>query len=135
MANGRELCLRTLAEPVYLRRPKNAPGMDSSRMWKCTKALYGLRPAGKAWYHHIDYVSEMGSESTVSVPPLFKTPSADGRERGIALYVDDIPVAAETQADYLEVLRRPNEVWKVNTKDRGEVKELCGTEFTKAEDG
>lgn len=40
----------TLDEPIYVSPPKGIEVLDYSKVWKCNKALYGLRNAGRASY-------------------------------------------------------------------------------------
>ncbi|QBM85786.1 Reverse transcriptase RNA-dependent DNA polymerase [Metschnikowia aff. pulcherrima] len=125
-----------LDEPVYVLPPKGVPGVDATKIWKCKKALYGLKNAGRSWYLTFKKkLEDFGFKRTMSDQGLFTKTTDKNTTMHIALYVDDLLVSFEDESDYEDFKAYMNDVAKIKIKDLGMVKEFCGTQFEGVDGG
>lgn len=124
-----------LDEPVYIRPPKGLAGTDENTIWKCTKALYGLKNAGRAWYQTFkEKLEGFGLTRTMSDHGLFTKTTERGTMQ-VALYVDDLLVSFHDKQDYEEFKTYMSDVAEIKIKDLGDMSDFCGMEFTKSKGG
>ena len=88
-----------LKEEVYLKQPKGYERHDDDGTpLACLlhKSIYGLKQAGRRWWQHLHaQLTKIGFESTTSEPCLYLRKESNSA-CFIAVYVDDIIVAAPT---------------------------------------
>ena len=88
-----------LEEELYLQQPEGFEKLatDGSRLvCRLSKAIYGLKQAGRIWWQQIDaYLKTCGFESSSSDPCIY-TRRAKGDIMIIAIYVDDLILASST---------------------------------------
>ncbi|CAK9826054.1 Retrovirus-related Pol polyprotein from transposon TNT 1-94 [Anthophora retusa] len=102
------------------------------KVFHLKKALYGLRQAGRSWYKTLDKeLRNFGAEPTNADPCIYRI------ERGeestiIAIYVDDILIAAQKPDDINRVRDHLSKHFEVN--DLGDVECCLGIEFTRKGD-
>lgn len=124
-----------LDTPVFIKPPRGVPGLDENAIWECTKALYGLKNSGKAWYETFrDKLIGYGLQCTESDQGLF-TKETDRGTMQVALYVDDLLVSFHDERDFIDFKTYMGEVAKIKIKDLGDMSEFCGIEFTKVDGG
>lgn len=125
-----------LTNPVYVRPPKGVPGVDEKKIWKCVKALYGLKNAGKAWYvTFTEKLANFGFDVTRSEHGLFTKMDGDELTMIVALYVDDLLVGIRSVEEYEVFKTYMNDIARIKIKDLGNVTEFCGVEYEKTTDG
>ena len=110
IANNKKMRLRTLDinhaflyatlnEELYITHPKNARKVTPLR-----KALYGLKQSPKRWNETLkDFMNEMGLYDSIYSPGLFVSKNGNIM---IAAYVDDCIVAARTEQDLDEFIKK-----------------------------
>ena len=113
-----------LEEEIYIKPPPGVyvrPGMVL-RLWK---ALYGLKQAPRAWYKLVvEILSEIGFVKCQTDHCLFTLRKSDGSVVIMAVYVDDILIAANNIEAVLEVKEFIKEKFAI--KDLGPVKHVLG---------
>ncbi|CAI7838034.1 unnamed protein product [Closterium sp. NIES-53] len=118
-----------LHELIFMERPKgfHAPH-DPSTVWKLLRPVYGLKQAPREWHAKLSStLRELGFRPSRAASGLFlrTTPSPFY----ILVYVDDMLLAADTDAEMQEVkdeLQR-----RLACKDLGEVRNYLGMEITR----
>ncbi|GEQ70445.1 hypothetical protein JCM33374_g4122 [Metschnikowia sp. JCM 33374] len=126
----------SLKIPVYVRPPSGIRGVDDRKLWMCTKALYGLKNAGRAWYLMIkEKLEENGFKRVRSERSIFRKITARGTEVIIALYVDDLLVGVEDEKDYEDFQNYMRDEAKIKIKDLGEAKDFCGVQIDRIDGG
>ncbi|KAL7574195.1 hypothetical protein ACA910_014870 [Epithemia clementina (nom. ined.)] len=72
-----------------------------------SKALYGLRTSGARWHDKLfDVMRDMGFTPSKNDPDNWMRPSKDGKVyEYIAVYVDDLAIAAKDPAKICQILR------------------------------
>ncbi|GEQ70720.1 hypothetical protein JCM33374_g4399 [Metschnikowia sp. JCM 33374] len=122
--------------PVYVRPPSGIRGVDDRKLWMCTKALYGIKNAGRAWYLMIkEKLEENGFKRVRSERSIFRKITARGTEVIIALYVDDLLVGVEDEKDYEDFQNYMRDEAKIKIKDLGEAKDFCGVQIDRIDGG
>lgn len=125
-----------LEEPVYVRPPKGVEGVDASKIWKCNKALYGLKNAGRAWYMTCkEKLEAYGFHRTGSDQGLFTRKTKRNKDMYLVLYVDDLLIGTEDIDEFNEFKNYMSDNAKISLKDLGDMKEFCGVQFEKNENG
>lgn len=87
-----------LKETVYIRQPQGFENSDfPDKFCRLLKALYGLKQSPKAWFEKIDeFLISIGFKHSQSDPNLYIMNEKEGFAT-LALYVDDLVVAATLQ--------------------------------------
>lgn len=125
-----------LDNPVYVLPPKGVQGVDASKVWKCKKALYGLRNSGRSWYVTFkDCLERWGIKRILSDLGIFVKQTRRNTKIIVALYVDDLLVCVQDDQDYEELKDYMRDIAKIKLKDLGLVKDFCGTQFDIISDG
>ena len=91
------------------------------------KALYGLKTSGKRWYERLaDCLREMGFEVSKASPCIWIR--ADGElYEYIAVYVDDLAIAAKNAKEIIRCLKR-NTVSRLNSMDLSIITSECNSD-------
>ncbi|QBM89342.1 Reverse transcriptase RNA-dependent DNA polymerase [Metschnikowia aff. pulcherrima] len=123
-------------DPVFVLPPRGVEGVDSNKVWKCKKALYGLRNSGRSWYLTFkSHLEAWGFKRTLSDHGIFVKTTSSNSKILVALYVDDLLVCIEDDRDYEEFKVYMLDIAKIKIKDLGDVKEFCGMEFDSVDGG
>lgn len=106
-----------LEEELYMSQPVGFEelGEDGLPMvWKLIKSLYGLRQAGRNWYHDFKgTLTGLGWERSQCHPCIFTLRNTSGELRGILLeWVDDCPCAMDPDA-FSELVGALQKVYKL----------------------
>ncbi|GEQ67205.1 hypothetical protein JCM33374_g869 [Metschnikowia sp. JCM 33374] len=118
-----------LDQPVYVRPPKGVPGVSATKVWKCKKALYGLRNDDKSCYNTIrSKLEAYGFKQTVSHGIFTKT-TARGTDIHAALYIDDLLVSVQDEEDYVDFRKYMALTAEIPVRDLGHIQEFCGVQF------
>ncbi|CAI7845882.1 unnamed protein product [Closterium sp. NIES-53] len=118
-----------LHELIFMERPKgfHAPH-DPSTVWKLLRPVYGLRQAPREWHAKLSStLRELGFRPSRAASSLFLRTAPSPFY--ILVYVDDMLLAADTDAEMQEVkdeLQR-----RLACKDLGEVRNYLGMEITR----
>ena len=96
------------------------------------KALYGLRSSGKRWHEKFSLVlKEMGFFPCKAEPDIWMRSNGDSYDY-IAVYVDDLAIAAK---DPQTIVKTLEEKYKFKLKGTGEITFHLGCDFFRDEDG
>ena len=96
------------------------------------KALYGLRTSGLRWHERFaDCLRDMGFEPSKSEPDIWMRRNGDIYEY-IAVYVDDLAIAAKDPLDIVNVLR---DVYQFKLKGTGPISFHLGCDFFRDSEG
>jgi hypothetical protein len=109
-----------LEEELYMRLP-------SGETVRLQRAIYGLKQAGRAWYLNLRAsLARIGFSPSSADPSLFVS-VRNGVEVLLAVYVDDMMLAAPKSVDAEEIKRELKSLYEM--RDLGQVKEFLGIEF------
>ncbi|KAL7570791.1 hypothetical protein ACA910_014420 [Epithemia clementina (nom. ined.)] len=99
-----------------------------------SKALYGLRTSGARWHDRLfDVMRDMGFTPSKNDPDIWMRPSKDGKVyEYIAIYVDDLAIAAINPAEICQTLR---DKFKFKLKGDGPLEYHLGCGYWRDPDG
>ena len=107
-------------------------GELEGHMMIIVKALYGLRTSGLRWHERFaDCLRDMGFEPSKSEPDIWMRRNGDIYEY-IAVYVDDLAIAAKDPSSIIEILQ---DVYKFKLKGTGPITFHLGCDFFRDSDG
>jgi hypothetical protein len=116
-----------LEEEIYLKPPDGF--CSSSPFWRLRKGLYGLRQAGRQWYHTLhDAYTALGFKRCESDWCVYTRSTSSGFSMS-ATSVDDIIIASDTNSESDNAAREINE--KYATTDCGNAEWLLGCRITR----
>lgn len=123
-----------LKEDVYVEQPKGFESqVDSGKVYKLKKALYGLRQAPRAWYSRIEsYFVKEGFQKCYCEHTLF-VKTEGGNSLIISLYVDDLIYTSNSES-MLETFKRSMQE-EFSMTDLGKMKYFLGVEVIQDEVG
>jgi hypothetical protein len=124
-----------LEEIVYVEQPEGfiAPGKED-HVCLLKKALYGLKQSPRAWFHVIaEVLTDFDFKQSESDPCIWIHENTRGERTYIALYVDDLIIAGENEAEKATIKQRLSE--RFETKDLGIAKKFLGMEIEYGSDG
>ena len=109
-----------LSEDIYMRQPEGYEILDSDGselVCKLEKAIYGLKQAGRAWWKTVSgFLSKLGFKECFADQCLFIRRTQNDFAI-LALYVDDIVIAATMENDLVAIKRFLNQEYIM--KDMG----------------
>ena len=117
----------TLSTEIYMRQPvgyqvKRQDGQEL--VCNLKKAIYGLKQAGREWWHTIsNFLISFGLKPLETEPCLFKMRTNDAIML-LALYVDDIAIAATKADDMVKLKMALSKRFKL--KDLGKIEWVLG---------
>ncbi len=115
-----------LSETIYMEPPEGI-NTNSDDMWVLKKSLYGLKQSGKAWNDKIhDILTSMGFNHCTGDPCVY-TYNTDNIYCALALYVDDILLACNSE-DFMDKLKADLKS-NFNIVELGPAKFLLGIEI------
>lgn len=117
--------LAPLKETVYMHCP---PGYSNPGfVCKLNKSLYGLKQAPNAWHSLLTkFLVDNGWVSLPSEPCIFTKP---GKNQFIGLYVDDMPILAETLDEINIIKHMINSAFPIS--DLGPIAHILGYEINR----
>ena len=96
-----------LEEELYLQQPGGYEihGENGEKLvCRLRKAIYGLKQAGRCWWKNLDsFLKEEGFGPVSTEPCLYKKGNSSSCMMMIAVYVDDLIVAATTKTEIMEI--------------------------------
>jgi hypothetical protein len=124
-----------LDELIYVEQPEGfaVPGKED---YVCLlrKALYGLKQSPRAWFHVIpEVLTDFDFKQSESDPCIWIHENTRGELTYIALYVDDLIIAGENEAEIATIKQRLSERFEM--KDLGIAKKFLGMEIEYVSDG
>ena len=109
---------------------------DGTMIMKPLKALYGLKQAGRAWYELLAAkLLELGFTQSMVARCVFWRINPDGTVTTIAVYVDDLLIAADRASDADELERGLREAFKEVTVKSGSEISFLGMQINTAPNG
>ena len=123
-----------LEDEVYMRPP---PGLEdtieSGKVFKLNKAIYGLKQSPRAWYHKLsNTLMERGFKRSEADHTLFTITSQEGIVV-ILVYVDDIIISGNDKVGIQDTKSFLKSVFDI--KDLGELKYFLGIEVCRSKEG
>ena len=121
-----------LHENVYMKQPEGFVETGQENLvCKLRKSIYGLKQAPRCWNHELDqHLKSLKLTQSHSDPCIYT--ASDGRII-VAVYVDDIIVAAERESDLNCIKRGIME--RFSARDMGELKHFLGLVIDQKDDG
>jgi hypothetical protein len=118
-----------LKEEIYMELPKGYPTKPVGVVCKLIKSLYGLKQSPMEWNSALDqYLLSIGFKPTAADPCLYVRNIKEELVL-LAVYVDDIVVAASTKA--LEIAVKKELMSKFEMTDLGELNWYLGMKVTR----
>lgn len=116
-----------LEETIYMRQPKGyvVKGKED-HVWKLNKTLYGLKQAGRVWYHKLrDSLLDIGFKTCTVDPCVFirYTPNS-GSLSIIFAHVDDLGLICNSIAEVNRIKGELSRFFQIS--DLGEIYHLLG---------
>jgi hypothetical protein len=125
-----------ISEEVYLQQPPGFEQKDNNGktlVCKLLKSLYGLKQAGRNWYHTLrDYLISLGFKPTISDSCLFVR-QFNGRFQYACIWVDDIIYVSQNQHDAKQFETDMTQRFKVS--DISELNWFLGMKIEKTQQG
>lgn len=122
----------SLDRPIWMRPPRETPCPPGSA-WLLKKGLYGLKQSGLLWNNEINaFLLSLGFVRSKLDPCLY-TRRRSGVLTVLGLYVDDVIVVAENDADSDWVMRQLGK--RFDIKDLGDAANVLGVSIEHTEDG
>ena len=119
-----------LNEEVYLQPPAGV-AIPRGSVWRLRKSLYGLKQAPACWNTKLDgTLVKLGLHPTTSDPCVYQG-EVDGKRILLAVYVDDLIIAACNRACVESILRKLGEYFSL--KDLGRLEWCLGIRVTYGE--
>ena len=118
-----------LEEDIYMEQPEWFEEVDRSIVYKLMKSLYGLKQAGRQWNKKIH--SSLLEAEFVQCPqePCVYMREKNGKKIVIAIFVDDIIIAASENNDIEEVKNFLSIFYELN--DEGELSWYTGIKIVR----
>jgi len=113
----------TLEEEVYMKQPAGFVTKGKEHLvCKLNKSIYGLKQSPRCWNAALhDHLRKIGFSQSTSDPCIYTT---EGETVIIAVYVDDIILAAGSEQRMIEVKKAIADHFQV--KDMGELQYFLG---------
>ena len=127
--------LSDIQEEVYVEQPEGfvVPGKEN-HVCLLQKTLYGLKQSPREWF--MTMASELVNfefKQCTADPCIFIHTNESGKKTYIALYVDDLLIAGDSDDDIATIKRLLNE--RFDMKDLGIAKKFLGMEIEYNDDG
>ena len=116
----------TLEEEVYMKQPEGFVRKGEEHLvCKLKKSIYGLKQSPRCWNMALDqFLTTINLRQSSADPCIYTSPG--GETVIVAVYVDDILVATETEKTMLKLKRLISQKFEV--KDLGELKSFLGVQ-------
>lgn len=122
-----------LAENVYMRQPEGF--IDSGKenlVCRLKRSIYGLKQSPRCWNTALDsHLKEMGFKQSKSDPCLYMKCDSEGARFLVAVYVDDIVLGGENEAELKSVKKRLSQRFEM--KDLGPLHCFLGVKIVQDE--
>ena len=123
----------TLEEEVYMKQPEGfvVDGKEDM-VCKLHKSIYGLKQSPRCWNMALDtHLKSIGLQQSDSDPCLYT--AQEGEMAIVAVYVDDILIATESEKKMIEVKQCLSQ--RFDTKDLGELTSFLGVQVKREPGG
>ena len=110
-----------VTEEIYVQPPEGYEEVmvsnDNSRVWKLHKSLYGLKQASRNWNQLLSqWLTSLGFVQSLTDPCVFiMNPELRSGYFVLLIYVDDIIICHESNADYDDFLEKAKQKFKLST--------------------
>ena len=121
----------TLEEEVYMKQPEGFVKKGKENLvCKLKKSIYGLKQSPRCWNNALDgYLKSINLEQSNADPCIYTGPEGVI----VAVYVDDILIATETEEMMIKMKRSLSQKFEV--KDLGELTSFLGVQVKQSSDG
>ncbi|XP_055632911.1 uncharacterized protein LOC129773335 [Toxorhynchites rutilus septentrionalis] len=122
-----------LSETVYMRQPRGYETGGMNEVCHLKKSLYGLKQSGRIWNKTIDdCFKKLGFVQSIADACLY-VKTKDNKHYFIHLYVDDMLIVCESEAEYEAILGALSK--QFNTTPLGDVRQYLGIQVDRTSDG
>lgn len=122
-----------LAETIYMRQPIGFETGTKSDVCLLRKSLYGLKQAGRVWNRKItEVLQSLGYQPSEADPCLFVR-TKHGHLSFVLLYVDDMLIACQDEAEYNRIEATLKKNFKITSL--GDVSNYLGIRVQRRQDG
>ncbi|KAA0054163.1 Cysteine-rich RLK (RECEPTOR-like protein kinase) 8 [Cucumis melo var. makuwa] len=123
-----------LVEEVYMSPPPGFEAQFGQQVCKLQKSLYGLKQSPRALFDRFtNFVKSQGYSQGHSDHTLFTKVSKTGKIAVLIVYVDDIALFGDDQAEINQLKQRMGNEFEI--KDLGNLKYFLGMEVTRSKEG
>lgn len=114
-----------LKDEIYMEQPQMfVKSNEREKVCKLNKPLYGLKQAGREWYHKLnDYLTKLKFKRT-AVNPCVYVDTKEGSDSIIIVYVDDLLIASASSISISNIKNALKVKFKI--RDLGCVKDILG---------
>ncbi|TYK01779.1 Cysteine-rich RLK (RECEPTOR-like protein kinase) 8 [Cucumis melo var. makuwa] len=123
-----------LAEEIYRSPPPGFEAQFGQEVCKLQKSLYGLKQSPRAWFDRFTtFVKSQGYSQGHSDHTLFTKVSETGKIAVLIVYVDDIVLSGDDQAEISQLKQRMGNEFEI--KNLGNLKYFLGMELARSKEG
>ncbi|TYK25905.1 Cysteine-rich RLK (receptor-like protein kinase) 8 [Cucumis melo var. makuwa] len=123
-----------LVEEVYMSPLLGFEAQFSQQVCKLQKSLYGLKQSPRAWFDRFTtFVKSQGYSQGHSYHTLFTKVPETGKIAVLIVYVDDIVLSGDDQAEISQLKQRKGNKFEI--KDLGNLKYFLGMKVAKSKEG
>ena len=123
-----------LVEEVYMSPPPGFEAQFGQHVCKLQKSIYGLKQSPRAWFDRFTtFVKSQGYRQGHSDHTLFTKVSKTGKIAVLIVYVDDIVLTGDDQAEISQLKQRMGDEFEI--KDLGNLKYFLGMEVARSKEG
>ncbi|KAA0025138.1 Retrovirus-related Pol polyprotein from transposon TNT 1-94 [Cucumis melo var. makuwa] len=123
-----------LVEEVYMSPPPGFEAQFGQQVCKLQKSLYGLKQSPRAWFDRFTtFVKSQGYSQGHSDHTLFTKVSETGKIAVLIVYVDDIVLSGDDQAEISQLKQRIGNEFEI--EDLGNLKYFLGMEVARSKEG
>lgn len=120
-----------LKEIIHMKRPKGFQGGAEGEVCLLRKSLYGLKQAGRVWNTKINEVLKQLGYVPSDADPCLYVKTCKKKKSFILLYVDDMLIITNTEAEYERV--RNHLAGQFTITCLGDVKHYLGIRVTRSD--
>ncbi|KAA0037323.1 Beta-galactosidase [Cucumis melo var. makuwa] len=123
-----------LVEDVYMSHPAGFEAQFGQQVSKLKKSLYGLKQSPRSWFDRFTtFVKSQGYSKGHSDQTLFTKVSKTGKIAVLIIYVDDIVLSRDDQAEISQLKQRMRNEFEI--KDLENLKYFLGMEVARSKEG
>lgn len=114
-----------LKESIFMHLPEGFPVIDSNKVLKLKKAVYGLKQSSLAWYKKVDEtLCNLGYTKSKLEPCVFVKNHNNNKKTIVGVYVDDFLIFSNHSTEKDNLVKALSQKFKL--KNLGQVKQYLG---------
>ena len=122
-----------LDEEIYMKQPPSGCGKSDGRVCRLRRGIYGLKQSPRQWNKHIHgFLQSIGYVNSVADPCVYRLADSRG-EVLVAVYVDDLAIAASSAELDSELKRHLHKQYKMT--DLGDLEWILGMRVMRTTSG